>query len=222
MGLNNNQNKTFLGLREGKILKKVVAGTPDAVNYPTDAGEARWYLTFSSLTGYITGFRTKDGWKENTIDLCVEITDAGEVFELQMQVGGGNFNSFVKALPNVDLAKEVTLSPKFEVVDNKKQTTLFINQGGKAVKFYFTKDNPNGMPDAEKITNSKGEIKGWDFADQQQFLLSYLEKEIKPKLTHRALLPKTELEKEMNTKTEVSTEPHSHTPSDDVDDDLPF
>ena len=47
--------------------------------------------------------------------------------------------------------------------------------------WYFTKENPNGMPDPVKIR--KGGKDEWDFYDQVAFLKDYLLTKIKPKLS---------------------------------------
>lgn len=187
MGLNNNTNKTFLQLRAGKVCKKVTEGTPGAVEHIKEDKSKIYFLEYSSVSGLMTGFRTKAGLNEGDVTACVEIQDAGETFELQFKIGSGYWNSFAKMLPNVDVSKPITFSPFYKEENNKKQTTLFLNQDGNAVKFAYTKENPNGLPEAEAITNKKGDILKWDFSEQEQFLLNMIEKDVLPKIKRTAL-----------------------------------
>jgi len=45
---------------------------------------------------------------------------------------------------------------------------MFVNQGGAALKWYYTKDNRNGLPELKKL-----KVKGketWDDSDMMEFL----------------------------------------------------
>ena len=110
----------------------------------------------------------------------VHIDNDGDKAILQMPFSSGTASSFIKALPNVDLSKDVKLSPKMEEKDGKKKTTLFVNQGGKAAKWFWTKDNPGDLPQMKKI-----KIKGkesWDDSDQLEYFENYIKEEILPKI----------------------------------------
>jgi len=80
----------------------------------------------------------------------------------------------------VDFTDIVTLSPKLIIDGDKKKSVLFISQQSKGLKHFFTKDNPNGMPDLKKI-----KIKGkesWDDSDRMEFLEEYVKQNIIPML----------------------------------------
>jgi hypothetical protein len=85
-----------------------------------------------------------------------------------MKYSSGYAAAFLKALPNVDLSKDVQLSPKVTVEGEKKKTTIFLNQDGAPVKWFYTKDNPNGCPGLKKI-KVKG-VETWDDSEMMEFL----------------------------------------------------
>jgi hypothetical protein len=77
------------------------------------------------------------------------------------------------------LTKQFTIAPKLTIDGDKKKSVMFINQNG-GIKHYFTRDNPNGMPDLQKV-----KIKGketWDDSDRMEFLEQYVQNYILPKI----------------------------------------
>jgi hypothetical protein len=100
---------------------------------------------------------------------------------LEMKYSSGYSNSFLKALPNVDLKKPVTLSPKLYIDGDKKSSVLFLNQNGAAIKHYFTKETPNGMPNLEKI-KVKG-VETWDDTKRMEFLEEFVKTTILSKIS---------------------------------------
>ena len=59
-------------------------------------------------------------------------------------------------------------------------TAKFINQGGKSLKWAFTKENPNGIPSLKKI-KIKG-VEQWDDSDLMEFLEEMVKNQILPKV----------------------------------------
>ena len=58
--------------------------------------------------------------------------------------------------------------PNAKKVNDKTKTTIFVAQNDKAAKWYYTRDNPNGLPQLKKI-----KIKGkeaWDDTEVMEFL----------------------------------------------------
>ena len=57
---------------------------------------------------------------------------------------------------------------------------MFLNQNGTAVKWAYTKDNPNGCPSLKQI-----KVKGqstWDDSDMMEFLEAMVNNDIIPQL----------------------------------------
>ena len=72
------------------------------------------------------------------------------------------------------------VSPSVKEVDGKNKSSLFINQGGNALKHAYTRENPNGMPDMEQITVNGVLI--WDDTKRLAFLHNMVTTQILPKL----------------------------------------
>jgi hypothetical protein len=126
----------------------------------------------------ITDIQTKDS--DYGKSWVVTIDDEGEKYILQMDYSGGYSSAFLKALPNVDLSQKVKLSPKMTIEGDKKKTTLFINQGGTAAKHFYTKDNPNGLPQMVQ-KKVKGKMQ-WDDSEMMEFFERMVNTQILPKL----------------------------------------
>jgi hypothetical protein len=97
-----------------------------------------------------------------------------------MDYSSGYSSSFLKALPNVDISAKVKLSPKMTIEGDKKKTTLFINQHGTAAKHFYTKDNPNGLPQMVQ-KKVKGKMQ-WDDSEMMEFFENMVNTQILPKL----------------------------------------
>jgi len=107
--------------------------------------------------------------------------DKDEPYILQLSYSNSFATALLKILPNIDLTKEIKVSPSVKEVDGKNRSTLFINQDGQALKHAFTRENPNGMPDMEQVT-----VKGvlvWDDTKRLEFLQNMVDTVIMPKLS---------------------------------------
>lgn len=160
----------YLSISDGKIARRLKEPSATSKSRTLDDGRLIHEELYDNVAGFITAITIKDG--NYGRQLCVTLEDDGERAVLQMLFSSGPAKSFLKALPNADLKQEVTLQPKMEINDGKKKTVLFISQGGKGVKWAFTKDNPNGLPPLEKI-----KVKGketWDDSNQLEFFERYI------------------------------------------------
>jgi hypothetical protein len=96
----------------------------------------------------------------------------GSIGRILLDAGLGDSWIDLRALPNVDLQKPVTLIPKIEMKGDVKRTSVIIAQGGKGVKWEFTKDAPGDLPPMKQIKVKGKDV--WDDSDQ----LAYFEKMI--------------------------------------------
>jgi hypothetical protein len=180
MGLNNDQNATFLSIANGRISRRVKEPTDKSVKRINKNNVEVHEEFFTSITGYITDIKVHDHPEYGKF-WNITVKDGDDTFILQLNYSGGYASSFLKALPNVDFSMQVKLNPWSAVRDGKTKTALYINQGGQSVEWYFTKDTPNGLP---PLTKKK--VKGkdtWDDSEMMEFLESYVNENIKPKLT---------------------------------------
>jgi hypothetical protein len=180
MGLNQNSNRIYLSVADGKIIQRVKEGTPNAIQRVTKNGKTVHEIKFGSLSGFLSGVSIKEN--EFGKDWVFEIEDNGEVFNLQMMYNSRYATTFLNALlnPVVDLNMPITITPWSKEVDGKSKTAVYLKQGEEDIKWYFTKDEPNGMPPLEKVV-FKGKEQ-WDDFKIMEFLKAQVESKIKPNL----------------------------------------
>jgi len=181
MGFNTSGgSKTYLNISDGKISVKVPEGSENAIKCSNkDQTKTWWERRYPSFTGKITGIKKRI--PDNPTfgaQLCIEIEDNFESYELQMPWSSGYSSGFFLAMPNIRFSDEVTLSPWMKVVDNKKKTSLFIKNKGeeKSAPWAWTKDNPGDCPQMVQI-----KVKGtlvWDDSARQEFFEKWIEKNL--------------------------------------------
>lgn len=173
-------NSTYYSVSDGRICTQHKQPVPGSIERVNKNGKVVHETFHSALKGRITKITTKDSdygkfWN-------VEL-NGNEI--LQFQYSSGYANGFLRTLPNVDLSKEVVLAPKLTIEGDKKKGTIFINQDGKALKWFYTKEDPQDLPPLKKI-----KIKGketWDSSDQMEFLESMVKEKIMPVLESKTL-----------------------------------
>lgn len=178
MGAINNSTAIYLSISDGKICRRVQSPTSSSTQRTTKDGRVVNEEHYNGWMGKITNITTRES--EYGKEWQVEINDGTSTVILSFKYSSGYAASFLKALPNVNLSQPVTLIPKVTVDGDKKRTTLFINQDGKAIKWAYTKDNPNGCPGLKQI-----KVKGqstWDDSDMMEFLESMVNNDILPQL----------------------------------------
>ena len=161
-------SKVFLSISNGKLVRSFREKVEGSVSRVNKAGREVHEMFYDSLEGIIKSVDTKDG--DYGKFLVVNVESNGVNYQLEMNYSSGYSASFLKTLPNVKLSDRVTITPKLTIEGDKKKSVIFLNQNG-GLKWYFTKDNPNGMPDLTKV-----KIKGketWDDSDRMEFLENY-------------------------------------------------
>lgn len=176
--LNKGSKGIYLSIQSGKIAHRQSEATATSKARTLESGKVIHEELYDSLEGRITNVTFKDG--DYGTQLIITIENDGEVANLQMPLSSNPASGFLKCLPNLNPTAPVKFSPKMEEKDGKRKTTLFVNQDGKAVKWYWTKDNQGKLPPLAKV-----KIKGketWDDSDQIDFLKAYVNDEFLPKL----------------------------------------
>lgn len=178
MGLEIREGGNFITILGGKFCQRVKEGTAGAVQRTNKLGNTVYEKFYDSFTGKLVNIKTQDGpYGKNWV---FSFKDSADVYHLQLSYSNSFATAFLKILPNVDLSKEMKVSPSVKEVDGKNKSTLFINQGGQPIKHAFTKDNPNGLPNMEQVT-----VKGqpvWDDTKRIAFLHEMVNTTILPKL----------------------------------------
>jgi len=184
MGLEQRAEGKFITILGGKFCQRVQEGTEGAVTRVNKVGKTVHEKFYDSFTGKLISIKVQDGAYGKTWNFG--FVDSGEVYTLQLAYSNSFVTAFLKMLPNIDLSKEMKLSPSVKEVDGKNRSSLFVNQDNVAIKHAYTKESPNGMPDMEQVT-----IKGtlvWDDTKRIEFLHDMVIAKILPKLSQTAPL----------------------------------
>lgn len=177
MGLNNRQEGNFISILQGKFCQRVPEGTEGAVKRTNKLGNVVYEKFYDSFTAKLVDIRVQDGTYGKTWNFVFK--DKEEPYTLQLSYSNSFSTAFLKMLPNIDLTKEMKISPSVKDVDGKPRSSLFVNQDGKAIKHAYSKENPNGLPPMEQVT-----VKGtlvWDDTKRLEFL---------DKMVHEVIIPK--------------------------------
>jgi hypothetical protein len=178
MAFVNNSNAIYYSIYDGKICRQFREPTANSKTRTNKNGRQVFEEFYDFIDGVITSITTKDGdfgkfW-------IITLLDSGQTQTLQVQYSSGFANGFLKALPNVNLAEKVKLIPSTKMEGDKKKSTMFINQHGKSIKWFFTKEEPHELPPLEKKKVKGKEV--WDDSEAQEFLEAYVRDHIVPKL----------------------------------------
>ena len=169
----------FYTITDGRICRTFKAATAKSIERVNKMGKIVHEEFMDGLSGRITEIKTKDHPDYGKFWL-ITLTDGDWSGVVQIKYSSGYASAFLKMLPNVDLSKDVTIVPKMTIDGDKKKASLFIMQDGTPLKHFYTKDNPNGLPQMKKI-KVKGKEK-WDDTEMMEFLEKMVFTEVVPKL----------------------------------------
>jgi len=178
MATGNNTNAAFYSISNGKICRQFATPTSTSVSRLNMNGKTVHEEFYDYIDGVIVEIATRDSGYGKEWNITLD--DNGQKQMLQMNYSGGYAAAFLKTLPNVNLDLKVKLTPKLTIEGDKKRTTLFVNQQGVALKHFYTKDAPNGLPRLKEV-KVKGKT-AWDDSDMMEFLEAMINTSVKPKL----------------------------------------
>jgi hypothetical protein len=211
----------WYGIYKGQIVKRVKEPTETSRTRQTQRGDTIHEETMDYLEGKIVKIEYKESESFNN-QIVISLDDGkGWQGKLAISEDSGYASTFMKIIPNADISQQVLLYPTYEVKDNITKTSLLIKQGSEWLKWYFTKDEPNGLPAPVQRRNGK-----WDYSEQDDFLLAMLLEKIAKKVEATAgLSSEPPQQQEKNTSKEKGRVdyPLGNKPADeDEDDGLPF
>lgn len=178
MPLENREGGNFITILNGKFCQRVPEGTEGAVARVNKLSKTVYEKFYDSFTAKLINIKTQDGaYGKNWLFV---FKDSADVYNLQLSYSNSFATAFLKMLPNIDVTKEMKLSPSIKEVDGKNKSSLFVNQDGQTIKHAYTRENPKDMPDLEEIL-VKGQ-KMWDDTKRIAFLHAMVERDILPKL----------------------------------------
>jgi hypothetical protein len=182
MALGNSSSSIYLSIADGKIVRRFKEPTASSKQRTSKTGKIVHEESYDFVSGIITDISTKDS--EYGKFWNVRLQDGADTYVLQFQYSGGNASSFLKAIPNADLAKEIKIKPRVEMNGDKKRTTVMLIQDDTIIRWKWTKDNPGDLPSLKKV-KVKG-VEQWDDSDMMEALEAYINEHVKPKLQFAA------------------------------------
>lgn len=162
MGLEKDSGKlTYVNIKEGRLYTKEKDAEPSF---------------FTALTGTIIGVAFKvEEFRNKTHEIMqLKVSDGTETFLMQMRTDSGYFRGFCNSLKSGDPVKQVRISAssKLEQGAEYPKTTCFVAQDGKALKHFYTRENPGDLPLLETV-KFKG-VDMWDGSKQIKFWKDWL------------------------------------------------
>jgi hypothetical protein len=178
MAVGNDSKSIYLSIADGKIVRRFKEPTANSKQRTSKTGKIVHEESYDFVSGIITDISTKDS--EYGKFWNVRLQDGSDTYVLQFQYSGGNASSFLKAIPNADLNKEIKIKPRVEMNGDKKRTTVMLIQDDTIIRWKWTKDNPGDLPSLKKV-KVKG-VEQWDDSDMMEALEAYIDEHVKPKL----------------------------------------
>jgi hypothetical protein len=186
MALGTSVNKIFLSVADGKIVQRVPEGTPGAVSRAKKDGKIVHEMRYAYITGMLVniGIRKSEYQGTEIKEWVFDINDGESNYQVQMMYDSRYATSLLFALANpvIDFNQPLTITPWMKVVNDKKKTSCYLKQGETAIDWFFTRENPNGMPELSKVMYKGKET--WDSYDRMVFLEKYILDNVKPKLNN--------------------------------------
>lgn len=207
MGLSNNTggNNTIVNIIEGTFRIRSHAEDTEAISRVNKKGDTVYERRYTSLSGRIKDIYTED--TDYGKKVVFVIKDDKE-YKLGLGYADGITSNIYKMLPNVNPNEIVNITLQRKPDDKGvERTSIFLSQNGNNIKWAYTRDNRNGMPELEKIIVKGEEI--WDNTKQVEWLWS------------NAVLPFIERKDELKNETNT-VEVGGLTNGDISVDDIPF
>jgi hypothetical protein len=127
---------------------------------------------YDDLSGHITDFRFKDEEFNNTKirKLYVYIKSVDGTYAFSVAIDSSYASTLISFLKNADLTQEVTLIPSLKLTKNDKgedvkKYTIFVKQGGDALKSFYSRESGNTLPEFKKL-----KVSGKFVWDKTEFL----------------------------------------------------
>lgn len=162
-------NLTYLSVSDGNLTRQHKQANDRTTERVTKTGKLVFEERFKDLTGIITNVNTR----ENDYGKQWQLTfaDGGDTYIVSMPYSSRYASSFLKALPNINVAQPLRFMPwamKDKNDVSKTITGITMYQNDTKIAPAYTRDEPNGLPQMEKI-----KVKGkeqWDDSAMMEFL----------------------------------------------------
>lgn len=162
-------NTTYLSVADGNLVRQHKQANAQTTERITKTGKLVYEERFKDLTAKLDGITTRENDYGKQWQLRFQ--DGGDYYVISLPYSSRYASTFLKVLPNIDLAKELRFMPwamKDKMDPTKIITGITLYQDGEKVAPYYTKEDPKGLPQMVKI-----KVKGkeqWDDSEMTAFL----------------------------------------------------
>jgi hypothetical protein len=221
-GFGERNNAQFWNVKNGLLCKRCDEHTEGASKQNKEDGTVYYEIQKPNFTGRLVKVdirEAKIGDKTEKF-LDVHFLANKEVVKIGMKLDSGYGFGFLSTIPSAKIDGLILIAPFYKEADGKKETKIFIKdetcEGKEWCKQFFTKDNPNGLPDLEKTTYKGKEV--WDNTKR----LAYFENTLIPKLNEGLKKIWGDGSETAATTSAPKAEPKAAPKPEPVHDDLPF
>jgi hypothetical protein len=137
---------------------------------------------YDEVGGVITDIYLKDDEFDGkkVKKLYVVLEDESDKYILNVSFESSLSTTLIGFLKSADLSQPLSISPSLKKEKKADGTPIdvqkfFVRQNGQALKSFYTKDHPNGLPPMVQRKSGK-----WDKEDMIEFLIDVVEKELRP------------------------------------------
>lgn len=124
-------------------------------------------LIQDNIEGQVLGLRVfEEEFNGNAYEnLEISMNVNTETFKVKAKLDSGYGRAIINTLSNADLSQTVKIEPTY--VEDTKKSGAFVSQRGAALKWKYTKKEPNGLPEMKQVIVNKKTI--WDKTEQLDF-----------------------------------------------------
>jgi len=177
-GAKNNQNggEKFLTFMSGKFVERVDENTTGAIARQLEkgpnVGTTVYELQYEGYEGQIYDVQTEAGDYGTRLHIFMDVSTEEEPeakVRISLPLSSGPAKGFLGRLPIIDFNKDVLLKGYHIKNDTTGRFNSYLvpYQDGQKLESYYTKANPNGLPDMQQI-KVKGSLV-WDDTEQLEF-----------------------------------------------------
>ena len=162
-------NLTYLSVSDGNLVRQHKTANDRTTERVTKTGKLVFEERFRDLTGLIVNVNTRENDYGKQWQLTFE--DEDDTYIVSMPYSSRYASSFLKALPNINIEEPLRFMPwamKDKNDVSKTVTGITMYQDSTKIAPAYTKDEPNGLPQMQKI-----KVKGkeqWDDSAMMEFL----------------------------------------------------
>lgn len=178
----------FLSVKDYSLWQEFKTQKPNCdtitvTNPETKEVITKYGLKYDSVVGHavkLEEYKREHG-KKVYIGYKLHLRDASDLFVVDMPYQSRLLRSFLQSCPNMNWEKPLSIRAfkgKNEAGDPEQ--AIWFQQDGQTIKYFFTKDHPNGMPEPRQTRT------GWDFSARQEWLIDRMMTDTAPRIAAAA------------------------------------